>query len=268
MIKISYCRLVCFLVVSIAATNANAELILRFGQPGGNILSNNINVTPGTQVQLDLFLTQTGLQGFGFSEVSEDRLQTNSLGPSGLGIAGIVHATIQGSSAGGVTFSGSQANRIDGSAPALTINPDFVLQTVGATFQESQFLSFDAFARQISPVAVQPVFASSTRIAQFGVPTEDLGGTVEENSVLIGTLSFDVSSNAFGTYNISAVNDDQGGPRGFLLGGDSLDGLFGASPAEVSFQAFSFSVVAVPEPSLLGLLVASVGAVGFQRRRR
>lgn len=243
--------LAAFLAV-LCGQNASADLILQFGQGGTTAgIGTSFSATAGGQITLDVWLTQSGVydiappNGVFFGDY---RLSSGD--PSARGLGSYVFDVT--SSASGVMPSSVNAYGAGFLADGALVQPGGNVLRVGAIATD------DVSGSTITPVTVLEPYVFSA------VPNT---GSVENNSILLGSVTLDVDANALGAINIAASSpydgSDPEAPEALLFFGLGNNLL---TPTIAVPSSANATINVVPEPSALGGIF--VGAIALLRRRR
>jgi len=238
----------CLLVVS-ASTASRAELVLTFGQ-GSTIGVTNFNADAGSNLVLDVYVTQRGLvpSGFGF-DIGDYRL---SSGDSTRGLASFLF-DMQITNAG---QGAAQTTVLPASVSTFVYGTGLSDQTSENLITGSS-VRYVGFAPPNGPDTLFPIFVAEPFALTANVPT---AGTVASNSLRLGALTVNVSTDASGPYSLNLSNP--GSIFGFGLGTSTL-GPF----VVVSGSSATLNVAAVPEPTSL-VLLGMIGLAGVASRWR
>lgn len=249
-------RILFFVHFLILSQPLQADFVMQLGKDG-DIGITTINAIAGTTLSLDVYLTQ---RGFAAPGVGEYRLSSGS-NERGLGSfyfdVGVSNAA-DGAAQTGVRHAAiSQFNY--GSSFSDQTDENGYLDAVGGTVvsgptSATRFVGFT----QVNPMdlsKVMPAYVTES----YQLTGDANTGEVLANSLLLGTLLFDIAPDALGSYQL-----DLSAPGGFFrssLGHDPFEGHFDAQ-----FVGGTIHVTAVPEPTSL-VLVASAFGIGLARYR-
>jgi hypothetical protein len=237
-----------------------AEIVYNFGQ-GGSIGLSDFAVVAGDQLVLDIYATQQGqfeaVPGFFFSDTRLS--QDFPRGDGSTRMAGVGSYSFDVIVVDADTPMASQTDILP--EENFAFGTGFVDDTTSGinpgtpnVLRASSFATDDVST--IPPVII-PVAASNTETSAPGV---DVGGTIAENSVLLGTVTLNVASQAEGIYDLSIESV----PAQFLIGDSvQLDPFI-----TVPTLNATIIVTAVPEPTTWAACSLGLGVVALRHRRR
>lgn len=244
----------------------SADVIVQFGQ-GGVVggLNQNYEVGPGGTLTLDIFMTQRGRDP-GIPQIGDYRLSDNGGATRGLGsyylelaasnTANGLNQTGVRADLGAFTFRSGFDGRTNETAYITAPNgnvqaaPTSTVRLVGIAADNPGVAD---------PAIVLPRFAAATDKFVVG----DNIDSVADNSIRLGTVTFNIAADALGVYNLGF--SAPGSISRSTLGTDFLGGQF-----DVNFAGnlIAATVTVVPEPATVALFSICAGGLGFARFRR
>ena len=240
----------CFLFFAAYTSVCRADLVMQFGQ-GGVIGITELTTQTGSSIVLDVYLTQRGLfdTGIGF-DAGDYRLSSGS-STRGLG-SFLFDLQITNASLGDAQTDVLPTDP----AVSFVYGPD-LSDATGENSVAGSTARYAGFAPFIDATTLSPVYVAEPFNAQPNIPNTN---SVADNSILLGTLSVDVSANATGSYELALISPEPSALYGFGIGAAAL-GPF------IAVQGNSLTVTAVPEPGCAGImLLATIGLASHRRR--
>lgn len=246
-----------------APTLCSADVIVQLGQGGVVSTNQTFTANAGGQLTLDIFLTQQGtdpangiLGDFRLSAGSNTRglgsfymemaLRNagQALAQSGVRVANLGAFSFQN----GFDGRSNETTFLDAPGGQPQAGPSSVLRMVGIAADDPA----DAGA------IVLPRFAA----APFQVVVGPNTGSAADNSVLLGSVTFNIANDALGEYQVGFTSP--GSLFRPSLGNDITTGFFDVN----NFGNNVSRITVVPEPTTVALFSICAGGLGFARFRR
>ncbi len=246
-------------VCLLLSKTVDADLLLQFGKDG-QIGVTNVALASGGTFTLDVYMTQTGL------DPSNGLLGDFRLSP-GSNARGL----------GSFFFDLSVTNAANGisQVDVLPMNPttfayasgfadltqeNVFLDPLGNTSPtptaQARFVGLAPASLGPGGLTVAPAYVTQPHNVIIGPNT----GSVVDNSILLGTVAFNVAPGATGLYNLNF--SVPGSIQRPTLGNDPTSGQ-----VDVTFVGTTLSVTAIPEPTSISL-AAFIGSFMYWRHRR
>lgn len=252
---------VAFIALLVMSPVAKAEMILQLGT-GGSVsgISTSFTAAAGTQLQLDVWLTQRGVFSLLGTPVGDYRLSNDGA----LQQTGLNSFTLDVVSANpNSTFALNGFNYGNGfnATTSTTTRPG----GVGANG-----LQVNGFSNETTTgsAIASPVYVTEPHRNPFTVINAPNTGTVAANSIRLGTVTLNVAADAAAPFQLTAsspftgaVNDSQY----FGTGSSYINPSFFFGPNSVTA---TINVSAVPEPTtwLFGTVLCGFGARRLRKR--
>lgn len=240
----------------------SADIIVQFGQGGVVAATQNFSASAGGQLTLDIFLTQQGVDPAN-GILGDYRL---SPGSNARGVGSYYLEMAVRNAGQALAQTGVRAN-----LSSFTFQSGFDGRSGETTFLDAPNGATQAGTsstlRLVGIAPDDPGDGGALVLQRFAAaPNQIVVGantnTVAENSVRLGTITFDIATDALGAYQVGF--SAPGSIQRSNLGNDITNGYFDVN----NFGNAVATITVVPEPATMALFTICAGGLGFTRFRR
>ena len=247
-----------------APSLCSADIIVQFGQGGVVAPTQTFTANAGGQLTLDIFLTQQGVDPAN-GILGDYRLSSGS-NARGIGSYYIEMAVRNASQA--LAQTGVRAASIGG---AFSFQSGFDGRSGETTFLDAPNgtpqAGSSSVLRMVGIAPDDPADGGALVLQRFAAaPNQVVVGantnSVADNSVRLGTITFNIDNSAAGAYQVGF--SAPGSIQRSSLGNDITNGYFDIN----NFGNNVATITVVPEPATVALFTICAGGLGFSRFRR